>query len=183
MSKHKYIITMRGPSSEYESPNPVTLLRLSGETTSFAKEITKLTKWKGPTEDSCTGYVFDSQLHPSVPCCRTYNLMAPFPPKVFIPLTSRLSSTAPRSSTPATHSIPGPSHPAPSALPSFRLPQRPCSGSGRGREEARRTGALFSALIQALLSFPSQLPHLIISFAESWNYKKLQRLICFICTC
>lgn len=69
-------------------------------------------------------FVFDSQLHPFVLCCRTYNLMAPFFPKVFMPLTSHLSFTAPHYSTLPTHSIPGPYHPAPTALPSFRLPQK-----------------------------------------------------------
>lgn len=113
-------------------------------------------------------FLLDSHLHPFVPCSGTYNLMAPFFPKVFIPLTSHLSFTAPHYSTRPTHPLYSRSWPSGPQCPAkFQIAPEACGGSGRGRAEARRTRALVEVLIRGLLSFPSELPRLIISFAEA----------------
>lgn len=147
---------------------------LSGETTSFAKK-----KEKRRAKDHCSGsFLIHNCIHLSpVPghliswphfsqrclspwpltCLSLPLITQPYPPNLF----------------------PGPYHPAPSALPSFRLPQKRAVALA----EAKRRHAEPEVLVQGWLLFPSELPRLIISFAERWYYKKLRRLICFICTC
>lgn len=137
-----------------DSTPTVILLWQSEETASFAKKKNLqslqiklaspliLVILCPPPKGNLLWLVFPAPLHPFVLCSRTYNLMAPFLPKVFIPLTSHLSFTAPHYSTLPTHSLfPGlailppipttttPPHQCPAKV---QIATEACSGPGSG---------------------------------------------------
>lgn len=122
-------------------------------------------KLNGPTEDICSGsFLIHNCTHlSSVP---GHIISWPhFSQRCLSPWPLTCLSLA-LITQPYTGSIPGPYHPA-----KFQIATEACSGSGKGPQEARRTGALFIVLIPIASIFIqiASLNHLICRELVLWN--------------